>query len=124
MFFSVNGSGKFCGVARMTSEVDFTKAFIYWTQDSKYNGMFSVEFVLVKDVTFKKFSELEIEMKDGSIRPVSHSRDSQEIPFEEAVKVIDCFANYSSINSVLDHFEYFDVRQENYEKSNYTNFEQ
>lgn len=117
LIFSVNGSGRFSGIAKMTSEVDFTKAFVFWTQDSKYNGMFGLEFLLLKDVTFKKFLDLEIKLQNGEIKPVTHSRDTQEIPFYEAVQMITTFGLYGNINSVLEHFEYYDVRQENYEKS-------
>ncbi|NCP98456.1 YTH domain-containing protein [archaeon] len=52
------------------------------------------------------------------MKPISNSRDTQEIPFAEVVKVFEVFENYLNTNTILEHFEYYDMRQENYEKSN------
>jgi len=56
--------------------------------------------------------------RDGQVKPISNSRDTQEIPFAEVVKVFEVFENYLNTNTILEHFEYYDMRQENYEKSN------
>jgi hypothetical protein len=63
LFFSCNGSGRFIGVAKMTSEVDINKVFIYWTQDSKWGGMMTIEWIFIKDIPFKEFREIIILMK-------------------------------------------------------------
>ncbi|KAI8430084.1 hypothetical protein MSG28_000505 [Choristoneura fumiferana] len=41
LFFSVNGSGHFCGMARMTSAVDYNSNSNVWSQD-KWKGQFRV----------------------------------------------------------------------------------
>lgn len=61
--FSTNGSGRFVGIARMKTEVDFEKMFIYWTQDGKWNGMMNVEWLFIKDVPFKEFRNIVLLMK-------------------------------------------------------------
>jgi len=86
LFFSSNGSGRFVGVAKMSSEVDMEKMFLFWTQDTKWMGMMSIEWLFIKDVPFKEFKDLIIMMKNGERRPVSNSRDTQEIPFTEGKK--------------------------------------
>ena len=56
-------------------------------------------------------------MKDGEVKPISNSRDTQEIPFEQAkiiMEKIECFQN---MNSILEHFEFYDLRQDNYVKN-------
>jgi hypothetical protein len=63
LFFSCNGSGRYVGLARMKSEVDEEKQFMYWTQDSKWPGLFDVEWVFIKDVPFKNFKSIFITMK-------------------------------------------------------------
>lgn len=63
LFFSCNGSGRYIGVAKMLSEVNETKEFNYWTQDSKWQGLFDVEWIFIKDIPFKCFKMINILMK-------------------------------------------------------------
>jgi hypothetical protein len=63
LFFSCNGSGRYIGLARMKNEVNETKQFMYWTQDSKGPGLFDVEWSFIKDVPFKHFKHICITMK-------------------------------------------------------------
>jgi hypothetical protein len=63
LFYSTNGSGRYVGLARMKSEVDEGKQFMYWTQDSKWPGLFDVEWIFIKDVPFKCFRSIAITMK-------------------------------------------------------------
>jgi hypothetical protein len=118
LFFSTNGSGRFVGVARMKGEVDYNKIFPYWTQDSKWGGLFDIEWVFVKDIPFRAFKNIIITLRDGNVRPVSNSRDTQEIPHTEGVKMFEITKEYLNTNTILEHFEYYDIRQENYEKNN------
>ena len=63
LFFSCNGSGRYVGIAKMTSCVNEEKEFNYWTQDSKWPGLFDIEWISLKDVPFKCFKMLNIMMK-------------------------------------------------------------
>lgn len=117
LFFSCNGSGRFVGIARMKTPCDLNKSFELWTQDGKWMGLFDVEWVFIKDVPFKEFKDIKITMKDGEIKPVSNSRDTQEIPFEQGKIMIDKIAQFQNSNTILEHFEFYDMRQENYEKN-------
>jgi hypothetical protein len=58
LLFSVNGSGKFVGVAQMTSEVDYQANFNYWTQNSKWRGFFFVVWLTLKDVPNRIFKNM------------------------------------------------------------------
>ena len=117
LFFSCNGSGRFVGVARMKSPCDNEKSFEYWTQDEKWPGLFEVEWLFIKDVPFREFKNIIITMKDGETKPISNARDVQEVPFVNAKTMIEIFENYQNTNTILEHFEYYDVRQDNYEKA-------
>jgi hypothetical protein len=117
LFFSCNGSGRYAGVARMKTPCDETKTFEFWTQDGKWPGLFDVEWVFIKDVPFKEFKNIIITMKDGEIKPISNARDTQEIPFEQAKIMLEKISKYQNSNTILEHFEFYDMRQENYEKN-------
>ena len=116
LFFSCNGSGRCIGVAKMKSPCDNSKSFEYWTQDGKWPGLFEVEWLFIKDVPFREFKNIIITMKDGETKPISNARDVQEIPFNFAKTMVEIFENYQNTNTILEHFEYYDNRQENYEK--------
>ena len=51
------------------------------------------------------------------VKPVSNSRDTQEVPFEQAKIIIEKIENYQNTNTILEHFEFYDLRQENYVKN-------
>ena len=117
LFFSCNGSGRYAGIARMKTPCDENKTFGLWTQDGKWPGLFDVEWLFIKDVPFKEFKNIIITMKDGETKPISNARDCQEIPFNYAKNMIEIFEVYQNSNTILEHFEYYDIRQENYEKN-------
>lgn len=116
LFFSCNGSGRFVGVARMKTPCDNDKSFEYWTQDAKWLGLFEVEWVFIKDVPFKEFKSIVITMKDGETKPISNARDVQEVPFSFAKQMMEIFETYQNTNTILENFEYYDMRQDNYMK--------
>ena len=117
LFFSCNGSGRYTGIARMKTPCDETKSFGLWTQDGKWPGLFDVEWLFIKDVPFKEFKNIIITMKDGEVKPISNARDTQEIPFEQAKIMIQKIAEYQNTNTILEHFEFYDMRQDNYERN-------
>ena len=117
LYFSCNGSGRFVGVAKMTSQVDEKNSFLYWTQDSKWSGLFDIDWLFIKDVPFKAFKNIDILMKDGQMKPVTYSRDTQEVPLNEGKKIMGIIEKFVNTNTILEHFEYYDLRQENYEKT-------
>jgi len=55
-------------------------------------------------------------ISDGLVKPLSNARDTQEIPLDEAKIILNTFENYTNTNSILEQFEFYDLRQENYEK--------
>ena len=117
LFFSCNGSGRYAGVAKMKTICDENKSFGLWTQDGKWPGLFDVEWLFIKDVPFKEFKDIIITMKDGEVKPISNSRDTQEIPYEQAKIMLQRIAEYQNTNTILEHFEFYDMRQDNYERN-------
>ena len=50
LFFSVNASGHFCGVAIMSSDIDWNRSSSVWSLGNKWKGVFDVKWLFVKDV--------------------------------------------------------------------------
>ena len=107
----------------MNGNVQEDKMFPFWTQDSKWPGIFEVEWIFIKDIPLREFKDIIITMKDGEVKCVSNSRDCQEIPNKEGLEMIDITQKYLNSNTILEHFEYYDSRQDNYEKSNPLSYE-
>ena len=101
----------------MKTSCDENWTFEFWTQDGKWTDLFDVEWIFIKDVSFKEFKDIIITMKDGKIKRISNARDTQEIPFDQAKIMLEKIANYQKSNTILEHFEFYDMRQENYEKN-------
>eukprot|EP00252_Welwitschia_mirabilis_P024960 TRINITY_DN762_c1_g1_i1.p1 TRINITY_DN762_c1_g1~~TRINITY_DN762_c1_g1_i1.p1 ORF type:complete len:656 (-),score=102.90 TRINITY_DN762_c1_g1_i1:961-2928(-) len=108
LFFSVNASGQFCGVAEMVGPVDFTRSMTFWQQD-KWNGFFPVKWHIIKDVPNIHFRHIILENNDN--KPVTNSRDTQEIPFHKGIEMLSIFKNHSARTSILDDFEFYEQRQ-------------
>ncbi|MQM12200.1 hypothetical protein Taro_045114 [Colocasia esculenta] len=108
LFFSVNTSGQFVGVAEMVGPVDFNKTVEYWQQD-RWNGCFPVKWHVVKDVPNSILKHITLENNDN--KPVTNSRDTQEVKLEQGVQMIKIFKEHVSKTSILDDFLFYEVRQ-------------
>uniref|UniRef100_A0A3B3RQJ3 YTH domain-containing family protein n=1 Tax=Paramormyrops kingsleyae TaxID=1676925 RepID=A0A3B3RQJ3_9TELE len=109
LLFSVNGSGHFCGVAEMRSPVDYGTSAGVWAQD-KWKGKFDVSWVFVKDVPNSQLRHIRLENNEN--KPVTNSRDTQEVPLEKAKQVLKIIATYKHTTSIFDDFSHYEKRQE------------
>lgn len=109
LLFSVNGSGHFCGVAEMKSPVDYGTSAGVWSQD-KWKGKFDVKWIFVKDVPNSQLRHIRLENNDN--KPVTNSRDTQEVPLEKARQVLRIIASYRHSTSIFDDFSHYERRQE------------
>ncbi|KAK9269326.1 hypothetical protein L1049_001097 [Liquidambar formosana] len=108
LFFSVNASAQFCGVAEMIGPVDFQKDADYWQQD-RWNGQFPVQWHIVKDVPNNRFRHVLLENNEN--KPVTHSRDTQEVKLELGIEMLKIFKNHDARTSILDDFGFYDERE-------------
>lgn len=108
LFFSVNASGQFCGVAEMVGPVDFTNDMDFWQQD-KWSGSFPVKWHIIKDVPNTNFRHIILENNEN--KPVTNSRDTQEIMYKKGLEILKIFKNYTLKTSLLDDFMYYENRQ-------------
>ncbi|RCV40909.1 hypothetical protein SEVIR_9G091300v4 [Setaria viridis] len=108
LFFSVNTSGQFVGVAEMVGPVDFDKTVEYWQQD-KWNGCFPLKWHIVKDVPNNILKHITLDNNDN--KPVTNSRDTQEVKLEQGLEMLKIFKEHVSKTSILDDFGFYENRQ-------------
>jgi hypothetical protein len=108
----MNNSGRFCGIAKMTSEFNQNYIFDYWSSENPWKGIFKLEWLIIKDVPNKFIKSKSIE--NTHEQNVIYSRDCSEINFQEGLKFIYEYENYPYYTSLLQHFEYYDEREEAY----------
>ncbi|KAL3654865.1 hypothetical protein CASFOL_000651 [Castilleja foliolosa] len=108
LFFSVNTSGQFVGVAEMVGPVDFNKNVEYWQQD-KWIGCFPVKWHIVKDVPNSLLKHITLENNEN--KPVTNSRDTQEVKLEQGLQLLKIFKDHTSRQCILDDFDFYEDRQ-------------
>ncbi|CAJ1921685.1 unnamed protein product [Sphenostylis stenocarpa] len=108
LLFSVNTSGQFVGLAEMLGPVDFSKSVDYWQQD-RWTGCFSVKWHVIKDIPNSALRHITLENNEN--KPVTNSRDTQEVEFEKGVQVAKIFKEHSSQTCILDDFGFYEARE-------------
>jgi len=109
LFFSVNGSGHFCGMAQMLTQVDYSSSAKVWAQD-KWKGQFKVKWIYVKDVPNQQLRHIKLENNEN--KPVTNSRDTQEVPPEKGRQVLKILHLFKHNTSIFDDFSHYEKRQE------------
>ncbi|XP_016977375.1 YTH domain-containing family protein isoform X3 [Drosophila rhopaloa] len=109
LFFSVNGSGHFCGMAQMMTAVDYNSTSSVWSQD-KWRGKFKVKWIYVKDVPNGKLRHIRLENNDN--KSVTNSRDTQEVPNDKGIEVLQILHSYNHSTSIFDDFFHYEKKQE------------
>lgn len=72
----------------MIGPVDFENDADYWQLD-RWSGQFRVKWHIIKDVPNSRFRHILLENNEN--KPVTHSRDSQEVLFKQDVTTFTCF---------------------------------
>ncbi|KAL6651344.1 hypothetical protein ACP70R_010269 [Stipagrostis hirtigluma subsp. patula] len=108
LFFSVNGSGQFCGVAEMIGPVDFDKTVDFW-QNDRWSGNFPVKWHIVKDVPNNLFRHIILENNEN--KPVTNSRDTQEVKLEQGLQMLAIFKNHEAETTILEDFDFYEQRE-------------
>lgn len=100
LFFSVNGSGHFCGLAEMTSPVDFNTSSDVWAQEGKWKGTFQVKHIFVKDIPNRELRHIKLPNNPEN-KSVTQSRDTQELNREAGVEMLRIVHGYPAKTSLL-----------------------
>ncbi|KAF8411985.1 hypothetical protein HHK36_004544 [Tetracentron sinense] len=108
LFFSVNASGQFVGLAEMIGQVDFKKDMDFW-QLEKWNGFFPVKWHIIKDIPNGHLRHIILENNDN--KPVTNSKDTQEIGYKQGLQMLAIFKSYLVKTSMLDDFNFYEDRE-------------
>ncbi|CAF1995083.1 unnamed protein product [Rotaria magnacalcarata] len=109
LFYSVNASGHFCGMAEMMSPIDYEHQTDVWHMSNKWQGKFEVKWIYVKDVPNQQFRNIRLENNEN--KPVTNSRDTQEIPYEKGKLMLKTLHMYRHKTSIFDDFQYYESKQ-------------
>ncbi|AMD22038.1 HGL302Cp [Eremothecium sinecaudum] len=96
LFFSVNKSGKFCGVAEMKSNIiqsDPRNSIWHCESGHQFSDLFLVEWIRVCDVHNRLLKHFNIMDPDGGFKPMTHSRDADEVDIEIGRTILKLFMN-------------------------------
>ncbi|GAA5829877.1 hypothetical protein JCM5353_006100 [Sporobolomyces roseus] len=115
LFFSVNASGHFAGMAQMLTPVDYSLTSNVWASD-KWKGVLKVRWIYIKDVPLNALRHIRLNNTPEN-KPVTSSRDTQEVPYDAGLEVLRIIATYQSRASLLQDFAWYEA-QHRLDKSN------
>ncbi|GMH08244.1 hypothetical protein Nepgr_010084 [Nepenthes gracilis] len=108
LLFSVNTSGQFVGLAEMIDRVDFNRTMDFWQQD-KWTGCIPIKWHIIKDVPNSLLKHIKLDNNDN--KPVTNSRDTQEVKLEQGIQLLKILKLHSSKTCILDDFEFYETRE-------------
>lgn len=96
-------------MAQMMTPVDYNSTSSVWSQD-KWKGKFKVKWIYVKDVPNKELRHITLENNEN--KPVTNSRDTQEVPHSKGIEVLQILHAYKHKTSIFDDFYHYEKKQE------------
>jgi hypothetical protein len=108
LFFSVNASGHFCGMAEMLTPVDYTKSSTVWASD-KWKGVFKVRWIFVRDIPNLNLRHIKLN-NTLERKPVTNSRDTQELLPDAGQEMLKIFHTHPARTSLLQDFAFYEVQ--------------
>lgn len=108
LFFSVNASGHFCGMAEMLTPVDYTKSSTVWASD-KWKGVFKVRWIFVRDIPNANLRHIKLNNTQER-KPVTNSRDTQELLPDAGQEMLRIFHTHPARTSLLQDFAFYELQ--------------
>ncbi|KAF8274874.1 YT521-B-like domain-containing protein [Lactarius quietus] len=108
LFFSVNASGHFCGMAEMLTPVDYTRSSTVWASD-KWKGVFKVRWIFVRDIPNANLRHIRLNNTQER-KPVTNSRDTQELLPDAGQEMLRIFHTHPSRTSLLQDFAFYELQ--------------
>ncbi|KAF8478524.1 YTH-domain-containing protein [Russula ochroleuca] len=108
LFFSVNASGHFCGMAEMLTPVDYTRSSTVWASD-KWKGVFKVRWIFVRDIPNANLRHIRLHNTQER-KPVTNSRDTQELPPDAGQEMLRIFHTHPARTSLLQDFAFYELQ--------------
>ena len=118
-------SGHFCGMAEMLTPVDYTRSSTVWASD-KWKGVFKVRWIFVRDIPNANLRHIRLQYGSFSLsaipfltmiafsntqerKPVTNSRDTQELPPDAGQEMLRIFHTHPARTSLLQDFAFYEV---------------
>ena len=76
---------------------------------NKWQGKFEVKWIYVKDVPNQQLRNIRLENNEN--KPVTNSRDTQEIPYEKGKLMLKTMHLYQDKTSIFDDFHFYESKQ-------------
>ncbi|OCH86889.1 YTH-domain-containing protein [Obba rivulosa] len=108
LFFSVNASGHFCGMAEMLTPVDYTRSSTVWASD-KWKGVFKVRWIFVRDIPNAGLRHIRLNNTQER-KPVTNSRDTQELLPDAGQEMLRIFHTHPARTSLLQDFAFYELQ--------------
>ncbi|KAG7092924.1 hypothetical protein E1B28_009229 [Marasmius oreades] len=108
LFFSVNASGHFCGMAEMLTPVDHTRSSTVWASD-KWKGVFKVRWIFVRDIPNVHLRHIKLNNTQER-KPVTQSRDTQELLPDAGQEMLRIFHTHPARTSLLQDFAFYELQ--------------
>ncbi|KAF5315582.1 hypothetical protein D9611_004857 [Ephemerocybe angulata] len=108
LFFSVNASGHFCGMAEMLTPVDYTRSSTVWASD-KWKGVFKVRWIFVRDIPNSNLRHIKLNNTQER-KPVTNSRDTQELLPDAGQEMLRIFHTHPARTSLLQDFAFYELQ--------------
>ena len=83
----------------MMSPIDYNKSSSVWTQVDKWKGRMEVRWIFVKDIPNPQLRHIRVWNNEN--KPVTNSRDTQELPLDAGLQMLRIFADYPPTKSVI-----------------------
>ena len=93
----------------MVSPIDHELRADFWQNDRKWPGCFKVAWHVVKDVPNTALRH--IRLCAGDKKPVTNSRDAQEVEPAQGALVLRVFREFPAATSMLDDFAFYGARE-------------
>ncbi|KAG6909609.1 hypothetical protein DXG01_016391 [Tephrocybe rancida] len=108
LFFSVNASGHFCGMAEMLTPVDYSRSSTVWASD-KWKGVFTVRWIFVRDIPNVNLRHIKLNNTQER-KPVTNSRDTQELLPDAGQEMLRIFHTHPARTSLLQDFAFYELQ--------------
>lgn len=109
LFFSVNASGHFCGMAQMLTHVDYTTSSSVWSQNDKWKGVFKLRWIFIKDIPNSTLRHIKL-LNTNEKKPVTNSRDTTELLDDAGKEMLNIFFQFNSRTSLLQDFDFYEIQ--------------
>lgn len=115
--------GHFAGMAQMLTPVDYATSSTVWASD-KWKGVLKVRWIYIKDVPLASLrhirlsyvlvppsrERLTMSSNTPENKPVTSSRDTQEVPYDAGCEVLRILSSFQSRTSLLQDFAWYETR--------------